>query len=178
MINLLQSVRQRYKTGMSFHNFFTLYYRTRKKAARPRFEAADLERGILRVVNNDMLRHVEQWRQQSLRMEKQHFEADKRIKRQNDLVFAGINIQMKRLKRELAAIKAWESEQREEGNLTKETIASLAGRSAKRMLDEQADMSSTKTHAEISIITKKAVRNALRKMREEEDYERRRGRGG
>lgn len=176
MVDLIHNVCQRYKTGMNFHNLFTLCHRTGKKAPIPKFETADLERGILRSVNSDMLRHVEQWKQQSLRAEKQRFEAEKRHKKQNDLVFAGINVQIRRLKRELAAFKSWENEQREESNYTKETIVSYASRSAKRLFEEHEEMSSAKMHAEISIITKKAVSGALRQWREEQDYERRRGR--
>lgn len=175
MQDLLQSVSQRYKSGMNFHNLFTLSHRIRRQTAKFKFETTDLERGILRTVNSDMLRHVEQWKQQTARMEKQRLETDKRVKRQNDLIFTNISIRMKRLERELAALKALENERREEGGLTKEAAASAASRSAKYFFDEQADASNTKMHSEIRSITKRAVRSALQKMREEQDYERRRG---
>lgn len=175
MEDLLNSVRQRYRTGINFHNLFTLSHRIKRQAVKLKLETAELERGILRTVNNDMLRHVEQWKQQSSRMEKQRFEADKRIKRQNDLIFVNINAQIRRLNRELAALKALENERREESGFTKETIASFASRSAKRLLDEHTDTSSAQMHSAIRGITKQAVRVAMRQMREEQEYERRRG---
>lgn len=175
MKDLLSSVRRRYSTGINFHNLFTLSHRVKRQTVKLNLKTADLERDILRAVNHDMLRHVEQFKQQALRMEKKRFEVDKRVGRQNDLVFANINTQMKRLKRELALLKDLENERREESELTKETIASFASRSAKRLFDEHTNMSSVQMHSEISSITKKAVRNAMRQMREEQDYERRRG---
>lgn len=175
MEDLLRSVRRRYGTGINFHNLFTLSHRVRRQAVKLNIKTADLERGILRAVNNDMLRHAEQWKQQSLRMDKQRFEADKRVKRQNDLIFIGIKSRMMSMKRELAALKALENERRQESGFAKETAVSTAGRSVKRLLEERLDGSSAKMRSEISSITKKAVRVAMRQMREEQDYERRRG---
>jgi hypothetical protein len=139
------------------------------------------EKNLLQTVSKDVPRlikqHTLQWRSDSVRAEKTRSEHMKRSEKHVDLLMADTNAKMKTVRRELERLQASEKARRREREQTPREDLPLSHRAAKRIAEERAERERAEIRRELGASAANTERRILRRLRDEEEYGKRRSGG-
>jgi hypothetical protein len=139
------------------------------------------EKNMLQTVSRDMPRlikqHTLQWQSAGVRAEKARSENMKRSEKRVDLFVADTNAKMKTVRRELERLQMSEKARRREQEQTPREDMPLSHREAKRIAEERAESERAEIRRELGANAINTERRILRRLRDEEEYEKRRSGG-
>jgi hypothetical protein len=139
------------------------------------------EKNLMQTVSKDVPRlikqHTLQWQSDSVRAEKARSEHMKRSEKHVDLFVADTNAKMKTVRRELERLQTSEKTRRREQEQTPREDLPLSHREAKRIAEERAERERAEIRRELGASAVNTERRILRRLRDEEEYEKRRSGG-
>ena len=136
------------------------------------------EKTVLQTINRDVLRHTEQWTQKwktdSVKAERTRLETMKKSDKRLELFMADTEAKLKVMRREFDRLKAEDNaRRREHDKMTAEDLP-LSYRAAKKLTNEKAEREREDIRRELITSAANTERRVLRKLRDEEEYEKRR----
>ena len=135
------------------------------------------EKTMTAQIGKETARQTSMWKDFTARTEKTRLEHSRTTNKRIDLVLAETNKSIAALRRETDRTARREAEKKRELEATPREALPVSVKDARRLIDGKLDASSNKLESQIQQSARKSVRDAVRRVREDEEYERRRSGG-
>jgi len=135
------------------------------------------EKTLTAQIGKETARQTSMWKDFATRTERTRLEHARTTNKRIDLVLAETNKSIAALRREADRTERREAEKKRELEATPREALPVSVKDARRLIDGKLDASSNKLESQIQQSARKSVRDAVRRVREDEEYERRRSGG-